>query len=869
MDVKQWNTLREAFNALVEMSPVDQKRALGELYDNNPTIAAEVEELLEEDAYGKGLPEMNIEQLLADASRCDDSESTTQSQIGPYRVIRLLGEGGMGVVYLAERTDIGGYVAIKLLRDAWLSPVRRERFAVEQQMLGLLNHPSIARIYDAGTTQEGTPWFVMEFADGVTITEYLRIHAQTAREKVKLFRVVCETVRYAHSHAIIHRDLKPSNILVTRDGRIKLLDFGIAKQMDLVNRGNNATTAGLRLFTPAYAAPELQSENDVGVFTDIYSLGVILYELLAGAPPPDGGLRRRELQRPSTSAIRDGSSVELALGKDAWRDIDAICMKALDPEAESRYGSTDALIYDLDAFLEDRPLIARKRAFLYTAGKFARRNRVALLSVTLGLLLIVSATVLFTIRLARARDAAARARDAAVLAAAHSERIQRFTETLFTGGASYGSPPPGIKVTEMLDRGRSEALQMTGDPQLQTAMLRILGTAYLNLGHYGDAEPLLRRAQQESCTSIGSLECADIEVALGQVISKHGSMLESETLLKDALQIKQKMLPVKDLSIADTMLDLGWVTGLEGDFVGAKDLFTKALAIASADGRPSRQLAEAMDAYGQYAYSYNDPRVMQYEEQSAQMTKQLFGADSYDYAESEASLGNTATNLGKYDQAEQYYRRALTAVQAWSGAEEGIVVRYLNKLGFILSLEGKFSESEALFLHSLAILSRDETPPSLELCNANFYLGYIKQQQGNLRAAEDYFNSVVAVAHQHHAVAEVDLELSELGLATIYAKRGAFRRSETVIRQVLATTRQEASYTGVAAHALLGHALLREGRVREAEPELQKAYQWFSHDPTIRPQTVQTYQDLSETESRLHRPQEAARIRMELRNHPK
>jgi serine/threonine-protein kinase len=197
----------------------------------------------------------------------------------------VLGEGGMGVVYLAERADLGSRAAIKILRDAWLSPSRRERFAAEQRTLAQLNHPSIARLYDADTLPDGTPWFVMEYVEGVPLNAYCDTHASTIPERLKLFRDVCEAVQHAHALAIIHRDLKPSNILVTADGAVKLLDFGIAKQLEGLEA--DLTRTGMRVMTPAYAAPDQVSAGRLGVHTDVYSLGVVLYELLAGRLPFD------------------------------------------------------------------------------------------------------------------------------------------------------------------------------------------------------------------------------------------------------------------------------------------------------------------------------------------------------------------------------------------------------------------------------------------------------------------------------------------------------------------------------------------------------------------------------------------------------
>jgi serine/threonine-protein kinase len=874
MDVQHWNVLQEAFDRLSEMQPEDQASALRQLEGDDITLANEVRELLEEDALGQQLPEMNVERLLQDALHRDDLPWPVQSHIGPYRLIKLLGEGGMGVVYLAERSDIAGQVAIKLLRDAWLSPGRRQRFAIEQQMMGLLNHPSIARIYDAGTTMDGTPWFVMEFSSGVIITEHLRARNAKVREIAMLFATVCETVRYAHSLAIIHRDLKPSNILVTKDGKVKLLDFGIAKQMDLVNLGSVDATVGFRFFTPAYAAPELQGENKVGVFTDIYSLGAILYQLITESLPfPDGASGDREPERPSRVVASRDASTQLsnrrALSKSKWADIDAICMKSLDKNPENRYRSMDAMIDDIEAFLEDRPLNARKRAYLYATGKFLYRNRLPALGIGLGLLLLIAGTVLFTIRVAKARDVAAQARDEAVAEAARSARMQRFTESIFTGGASYDYPPPGIKVTQMLDRGRSEAMQITNDPQLQADMFQSLGTAYTTLGRYADAEPLLKKAKQVACVSDSSLQCAEIEESLSEVMNEHDSSAAAVMLAKDAFRIKQQKLPANDPALSDAAEKVGAAANLNGDTAEARDFLNRALTIATSYGRPTRELASVLGDLAHLGFAYNDPRALQYADQSAQINEQLFGKKSYEYARSEAAIGIVLLNYGQYKQAEEHLRLGASLVQAWAGPGEAINVRYMLRLEEVLQQEGKLSESRELLLRALAIALKSNPPSSLEAGDIYFDLGFVEFQRGHLKAAERYYSSNVALAHQHLSVNPVYFDFSRLGLATIDDKRGDPKSAESLIREVLVSTKFPASYAAIAGHALLGHVLLEQDRPAEAESELRQAYAWFSHDATMRPHTAMAYQDLAEVERRLGRPKEASKLVAELGAHPK
>src|SRR5580698_8262201 len=232
MDGRRWQQIQEIFAHAVDLPLDEQRSAVAELSAGDESLAADVLAMLAEDAQANPLLDSSLDETARAVLDFGPLPSLIQREIGPYRLLRLLGEGGMGVVYLAQRTDIGGQVAIKLLRDGWLSPMRRQRFRMEQLTLAQLNHPSVARIYDSNTLEDGTPWFVMEYAEGEPLTDYWQKRGGTIRECLQLFHRICEAVQYAHEHAIIHRDLKPPNILVAEDGAVKLLDFGIAKQLN-------------------------------------------------------------------------------------------------------------------------------------------------------------------------------------------------------------------------------------------------------------------------------------------------------------------------------------------------------------------------------------------------------------------------------------------------------------------------------------------------------------------------------------------------------------------------------------------------------------------------------------------------------------
>lgn len=261
MDSFRRQRIQSLFHEAADLPETEQSAFLEMQCRDEVALVSEVLILLREDARGGSLLDRDVAQVAHQVLSDPSPDSPPFKEFGPYRITKAIGEGGMGVVYLAEREDLGGLVAVKILRDAWMSPARRERFALEQRTLAQFNHPSIARLYDADTSPEGTPFFVMEYVEGVPLTEYCIKHECSIQERLQLFRAVCEAVLYAHQHAVIHRDLKPSNILVKDDGTVRLLDFGISKHLEGLGKPVDQTMTGLRLMTPAYAAPERYAAN--------------------------------------------------------------------------------------------------------------------------------------------------------------------------------------------------------------------------------------------------------------------------------------------------------------------------------------------------------------------------------------------------------------------------------------------------------------------------------------------------------------------------------------------------------------------------------------------------------------------------------
>jgi hypothetical protein len=442
-------------------------------------VRTEVERLL---SFDKEVD--SVEEAIGDVARrtADDLRFSQGMRCGPYRLLSLLGEGGMGTVYRAERADgeIAQQVAIKMLHPGKGRAALHERFLQERQLLAQLNHPSIARVFDAGHTEDGWPYLVMEYVDGAPIDQFAS--GKSIEENVALMVEVCDAVTHAHRHLIIHRDLKPSNILVDASGRVKLLDFGIAKLLD----GSGLHTATLdRMLTPAYASPE-QIRGDVQTTaTDVYSLGAILYKLLTGRSPHES----RESGHLALEIAAGVSDVVPPRRLDAKvsADLNCIATKALDREPGRRYSSVESLAADLRRFLSHRPVAARPETLFYRTSRFVRRNGVA---VTLAGIAVITGLAGLASTLIQAQEARVQ-RDFAVRQLAKAEEIGDLNAFLLSDVAPQGKP---FMVKDLLLGAERIADSQASDPANRAWILTSIGGQYLSLEEDNKSRELLERA---------------------------------------------------------------------------------------------------------------------------------------------------------------------------------------------------------------------------------------------------------------------------------------------------------------------------------------------------------------------------------------
>jgi serine/threonine protein kinase/tetratricopeptide (TPR) repeat protein len=875
VDSGRLEPIQKLFHEAAALPAGGQRGYLEAACADDESLIGDVLALLREDAQSASI----LDQPLADVAHdlLDDGNSLPFQELGSYRIRKMLGEGGMGVVYLSERQDLGSLVALKLLRDAWLSPARRERFAAEQRTLAQLNHPSIARLYDADTLPDGTPFFVMEYVEGLPLTDYCVQHRCSIEQRLKLFRQVCEAVQYAHGNAVIHRDLKPSNILVREDGTIRLLDFGIAKQLESLDVPAHQTMTALRLMTPAYASPEQIRGQRAGIQTDVYSLGVILYELLSGELPFDLSdlspaeaemvLLSHEPGRPSAKVPRRakaGDSLAGSLSASVRADLDVLCLTAMHKDPERRYRSVEALIRDVDHYLKAEPLEARPDTLGYRLSKFVRRNRREVVAATAALLALVGLVVFFTLRLQKARDAA-------LAEAARTQRIQHFTMNLFQGGDEEVGPADDLRVITLVDRGVQEAQALTGDPAAQAELYQTLGTVYENLGKLEQAEKLLNSSIEERKARFGadSAPVADSLIALAALRDAQAKFGDAEQLARQGVEMSKRHLAPNHPAIGKGTALLGKILEDHGDYDHAIKVLEDAARLQTAAGVPTSELSGTLTELANchfYAGHYDT---------SETLNKQLLAMDRQFYGERHPHVADDLINLGaiqyeraRYDEAERYYREGLEITQDFYGKDHPATSSALTMLGRGLVSEGKLDEAASVLQDALRIQEKVYGKVHPRVAGTLNEIGKISQKRGKLDEAEAEFTRTVEIYKTIYNGKHYYIGVALSNLAGVLAEKKEYRRAEELFQDALRmyaqTLAPEHQLVGIA-HMRLGRTFLREGRYAEAEAESRKGYDLLSKQASPPGYWMQNSRtDLAEEYDALHQPEKAGKIRAEL-----
>ncbi|MBK7368912.1 MAG: serine/threonine protein kinase [Candidatus Eisenbacteria bacterium] len=823
LDPARWRRAQELFHEALERPPQERDAFLAAATEGDHALADVVRDMLREDASEGSLLDHDVAHAARSAFA---SGAAPPAEIGPYRLIRPLGEGGMGVVHLAERTDLHSHVAIKFLRDAWASSARRERFLSEQRLLAQLRHPSIAQILDAGVLPEGTPWFAMEFVEGLPLDEYCRRHALGVRARLKLFRAVCEAVLHAHQRAVIHRDLKPANILVTAGAQVKLLDFGIARPLEADTGGDASTRTGQRFLTPAYAAPEQVRGGTTGVHTDVYSLGVVLYELLAERRPYVlEGCTAAEAERlvcdvlpPRPSAVASAPD-----RRESWSDLDVLCLTAMQKESSRRYRSVDSLLRDLDHYLAGEPLEARSDGAGYRLGKFARRNWRALAATAGALAVLVALVTGYTMRLADARNAA-------LAQSARAERIQRFMVELFEGDDASAGPSDTLRVVSLLERGAQEARLLDAVPDVQADLLATLGGIQQKLGRFEQADTLLRAALAiRRRTAAGdSIAFARGLVAMGWLRAEQSELDEADSLARTAIAMFERNPRTPPAELAGALRTLGGVLELKGDYASAIDVLTRTARLDSLGGGSS---AEASETLTQLA---NNHFYTGHLEVADSLNRRVLALDRVLHGERHPHVASDLLNLGavqfewgRWAEAERFDREALAIYREWYGEQHYETAASLTMLGRALIAQDELAEADSVLRRALRTREHVFGSDHPSVASTLNELARVAQKQKRFDDAEAGFSRMLAIYRGAYGEKHYLIGLALTNLGAVDMDRGRPRDAEPRFRDALRryaeTLPADHAFVGIG-RLRLGRSLLRQRRHAEALAESRAGY---------------------------------------------
>ncbi len=738
-DNTRWAQVEALFDAALEQ-PAEARRAWLRTAVPDLDLRRRVADMLAAHVHAEG------EGFLG-ASALAVPTVPTGEPIGPYRVVDELGRGGMGVVYLAERADgaFEQHVALKIVKRGFDTDQVIQRFLQERQILARLQHPHIARLLDGGVTATGQPYFAMEHIDGVPLTRYCDDRQLDIEARLKLFEQVGGAVQYAHRNLIVHRDLKPSNILVTDDGTVKLLDFGIAKLLD-AEADRALTQTGMRVLTPAYAAPEQVAGEPVTTAADIYSLGVVLYELLTGhnphgeTPPPTHGIKRPSaaVTAPLTITHPDGTSETLSpeavsqargMPPDRLRrrlsgDLDTICLKALRPEPEQRYDSAAAFVEDVKRHLAGLPVDARTVAPGYRLRKFVQRNRVLVGATAMVIFALMLGLAAALWQAQRAQAAAARAE----AEAATAQQVKDYLVTVF-GASNPWEQPGGADMTarELLARGVERVGALEEEPALQAELLDALGNVYATIGLYQESQSLLEQALTIRRALHGE-EHETIARSMASLAGLHkdmGALQEAEALYRDVLAMRQRLLPADHIDLAAAMNDLAVVLVSRRAFDEAEPLLRASLAIQRAHHEePALTIAVTIANLSRVLRSNgaNEEAEALLREALA-IQRRLLGEEHPNVAASLSALALVLRDQGNNEEAEALLREALAMRQRLFGAAHDLTAGTRYQLGQLLLTTSQAGKAEPLFRESIRISAAVNGPQHWKTALARVGLG--------------------------------------------------------------------------------------------------------------------------------------------------
>ncbi len=801
MTPERWQQVKDLFISAMSLSADERARFLVAHTAGAAELRSEVESLLASHSFGEDDAGFAASQFL---NRNDPSLVGTT--IGPYTIIREIARGGMGVVYEGKReAEFTQRVAIKLIRSGLGTGDTVRRFHTERSALARLNHPNIAKLLDGGSLPDGTPYFIMEFVEGVPVDVYCDENKLGIEERLHLFRAVCDAVHYAHQNLIVHRDLKPGNIFVTETG-VKLLDFGIAKLLstEAVPSDGQALTFSQtqhleRFFTPEYASPEQILGAPVTTSSDTYSLGVLLYKLLTGQRPyhfKTTALRDVEQTiiecqptRPSSAVLNADAAAaanratsNMKLAKTLSGDLDTIVLKALQKEPERRYASVQQLDEDIRRYLAGRPVAARKDSFGYRFSKFVRRNRVAVAAFVIVNLVIIGGIGGVVWQGIRAE----RERDRAQAEAEKAQEVIRVLNEMLSAADVTRATKKDITVAEVLDQALQRIERdFASRPELAADLLSTIGSTYESLQLFDKAEAAKRKVLERQRQSYGG----------------------------------------DHPKVAEALHALGEFHYLRENRAVAESLFSSSLAIFHRRAEPSKAYALMLNDYGVFVQDEGKYQLANSLLLSAlKIYRNIPGDNRKDIATSLHNLALSKDWQGKYQEADSLYRASLAIQRDAYGNNNVMIAFTIGNLGYIAEARNDYAEAERLFRESLAIRRSLLSDDHSDLAASKIKLGlFLVEHDTSYNEAEQLCREALAALTKHNPNLKRLIARAHLGIARAIEKQGNRAEAERELRSAIAFFSQTQPFNAQSvadAEISLAQNLLAQRRLREAEAQL-------------------------------------------------
>jgi eukaryotic-like serine/threonine-protein kinase len=880
-DSAPWQRLEALFDEAVTLTAGDRAVFLEAL---EPPVRERLEALLAADARAAGFLQDSADAYLPDLAGARDADAEPPGalqpgrQVGPYRIEREIGRGGMGWVFLAHRAD-GAFeqrVALKVVRAGIDDEELVGRFLQERQILAGLEHPNIARLVDGGLIADGRPFFAMEYVEGEPITASCDARRLGLDRRLDLFLSVCDAVRYAHQRLVVHRDLKPSNTLVAPDGRVKLLDFGIATLLQDEAGAPMADRAGWRILTPDYAAPEQVRGEPVTTATDVYALGVLLYELLAGRRPwrlrglppaeiedvvcdraperPSDAAGRTPLEPGGPGAAPPVTPEEIALARgtrpEVLRrrlrgDLDAIVLHALEKDPARRYPSVDALVDDLSRYRRGLPVRARPDTTPYRARRFVARHAMGLAASVLVLLSLVGGLVGTAWQARVASREAAKAREVAA-----------FLTSLFAVAHPGESRGASITARELVDRGAARiSSDLAGQPAIQAELLNVVGIIYRELGLWEDAEGHLARALElrRGLHRGDHAEVADTLNALANVLIERGELARADPIVGEVVSMRRRLFGDRHPAVADALSHAGALRQRQGRLDEAIAAAREALAIdRQVHGSQHAAVAADLNNLGVNLNFAGDYAGAEAAHREALAIRQVVLDEGHpDVATSLGNLAVVLSQLGRNDEAERLEREVLAIRTRVYGERHPWVALSLNNLATRLASLGRYEEAEDMHRHAFAI--RYEVlgpghPDTLASLNNTAVAAY---RRGDLAAAETAFREAFEASSEGFGPEHRLTMTAAANVGVVLSDRGRYEEAEVFLSRVLSGRRRQLGSGHVDVGVTLRHLgvlFTRAGRRAEAEAALREALEIFrtAFPDAAHPRTAEALLSLAE-----------------------